>query len=62
LSDIKENFLDYPIGITEFDWERNFETCLDWAVFDIEQGLMLKLGEDCKVLHAMNGWKKLNGQ
>ena len=33
--------------------------CLNWSVFDVDNGMMIKLGEDNEVLVAMRGFHVL---
>lgn len=55
--------LGYPKEILDFDWSVDSESmgqCLNYGVWDLEKGTVLKLGEGCKVLRAMKGMKMLN--
>jgi hypothetical protein len=42
--------LGYPKSITEFDYENDLELCLNASIFDIDNGLVVKLGEGKEVL------------
>lgn len=50
--------LGYPPEIMDFDWSLDSELlsiCLNYAVWDIERGYLIKLGEENKILAAMRG-------
>ena len=49
----------WPDEITHFDYESELPSCLNYSMFDIDQGLVLKLGENKEVLAAMKGRKSL---
>ena len=54
--------LGYPPEIMDFDWSEESEdmhVCLNYGVWDIEKGLLIKLGDDKEVLQALRGRKKL---
>ena len=44
LKDLHENF-GYPEDILDFNYSQNLGTCLNCAVWDIDNGTILKLGE-----------------
>ena len=53
--------LNYPKEILEFDIEKDQELCLNGCVYDIENGLLLKLAEhDCLIVKAFRGFKELS--
>ena len=48
-----------------FDYSEGSEhmkLCLNWSVFDVDNGTMIKLGEDNEVLAAMKGLHVLTPQ
>ena len=55
--------LDYPEDILDFDLSDNskeLSVCMNNAVFDIDKGLLLKLGEGKEVLAALKGRKAMS--
>ena len=50
----------YPKEVTEFDFDRNIGICLNNCIWDMEKGIILKLSEDKKVVHAVEGFEVLN--
>ena len=59
-----EDFLSYgyPKEITDFtyDEEGQIQVCLNGSIFDIENGLVIKMAEGQEVIRAMRGFKILN--
>ena len=53
------NAFDYPAEIQDFDFNKQLDMHLNNAVWDIENGTVLKLGEKRVVMHAMKGWTSL---
>lgn len=52
--------LGYPASILDFDYENDLEMCLNASIFDIDNGLVIKLAKDKEVVQAMKGLKKLS--
>ena len=53
----------WPSEINDFDLEGDeIKACLNYSVFDVDKGLVLKLGENKQVLAAMRGRKTLSLQ
>ena len=49
----------------DVDWSEDSEQlqiCLNYGVWDIEKGYLLKLGEGREVLAAIKGWKRLTSE
>ncbi len=45
----------------DFDFHSDdIQVCLNYSVFDIDKGLLLKLGEGKEVLAAMKGMRSLS--
>ena len=40
----------YPKSLADFNYEEDLEVCLNASIFDIENGLVIKLGEGKEVL------------
>ena len=50
----------WPEEITDFDVNSDdLQMCLNYSLFDIDRGLLLKLGEGKKILAAMRGKRNL---
>ena len=52
----------YPAEILDVDWSEDstqLQVCLNYGVWDIARGNVLKLGENKEVLAAMKGWRVL---
>lgn len=49
----------YPREIMNFNCETELDTCMNYAVWDIDTGCVLKLGENKEILAAMKGKKVL---
>jgi hypothetical protein len=58
LADLAAN--GYPADLVDFDYEKNLNVCLNNAVWDIEKGVIIRLGEDKLVTHAIRGFKGLS--
>jgi hypothetical protein len=58
LSDLSEH--GYPKEIILFDYDRNLGVCLNNAVWDIEKGVIVRLGEEKEVTHAIRGFQALS--
>jgi hypothetical protein len=52
--------LGYPKEILDFNIEDEEEMCLNASVFDMDNGTILKLGENREVIRAMKGYRVLN--
>ena len=53
----------YPEDVMDYDCSEDSEqirVCLNYSMFDIDNGTVLKLGEDNEVLAAMKGLKTLS--
>ena len=53
----------YPKEVLDFDYSEDsieLQACLNYSVFDIENGTLIKLGEGKEVLAAMKGRKVLS--
>jgi hypothetical protein len=44
LAEMREAF-SYPPEINDFDYEKNLDLCLNYSVWDVEHGIMIKLNE-----------------
>jgi hypothetical protein len=42
--------MGYPKSLADFNYEEDLEVCLNASIFDIENGLVIKLGEGKEVL------------
>jgi hypothetical protein len=58
LKELHTNF-GYPEDLIWFDFHKNLSIVMDPVIWDIEQGLLLKLGIDKKVTHAIRGFTPL---
>ena len=56
LADLYEGFNNYPKEILDYDYKYNL---LDSAVFDVDHGLILEIGERKVVISALRGFKNL---
>ena len=53
--------LGYPAEIMKFDFTKGaMEMCMNGAIFDIDNGLIIKLVEGKEVIRAMRGFKALD--
>ena len=53
--------LGYPKSIADgFNYETDLSMCMNASVFDIDNGLVIKLAEGLEVVQAMKGLKKLS--
>ena len=52
--------LGYPSCITDFDYEKELDMCMNSCVFDIDKGIIIKLAEGLEVVQAMKGMRKLS--
>ena len=53
--------LGYPKSLADgFNYETDLSMCLNASVFDIDNGLIIKLAEGLEVVQAMKGLKKLS--
>ena len=59
LADLFEN-CQYPEGIKMFNYKKHLGVCLNNAVWDIDNGIVMRLGEGKIVTHAIRGFKALN--
>ena len=62
LNDLFENH-NYPKEVLDFDFSEDsieMQACLNYSVFDIDNGTLLKIGEGKEVLAAMKGRKVLS--
>lgn len=50
----------YPKEITDFNFDKHLSVMLNNAVWDIENGTILKLAEEGKITHAVHGYEKLD--
>ena len=57
-------FSGYPEEIfSKFDLEsEQMQACLNYAVFDADNGILLKLGENKQVLAGLKGWENLSSE
>ena len=54
--------LEWPAEIMNFDVDSDeLQCCINYGVFDIDKGLMLKIGEEKEVLAALKGRRQLSG-
>jgi hypothetical protein len=51
---------DYPMNITEFDFDKHLGLYFNEAVWDISLGTMLRLSEGKYITHALLGYEQLN--
>ena len=58
LTDLVEKF-NYPESMKMFNYKKNLGVCLNNAVWDIDNGVIVKLGEEKYVSHAIRGYKSL---
>ena len=49
----------YPIEVKHFNYQKHAQVCLNNAIWDIEHGTILKVGEDGKITHAVHGFDAL---
>ena len=42
-----------------FDYETDLEVCMNYAVWDIDQGTILKIADGKVITHAMKGFHNL---
>jgi hypothetical protein len=59
LKSLHEDF-GYPEVVTKFDWSEYFATYLNNAVWDFDEGTVLKLVEGGIIAHATLGYAPLN--
>ena len=59
LTDLHDNFKGYPKETTDFDFDNHHSLQLNNAVWDIENGNILKLAENKLVVAAVKGFDKL---
>jgi hypothetical protein len=59
LKSLHENH-GYNKEIMNFDYESNLDLCLNNAVWDIQNGLVLKLSSKKEILHGMRGFEKVS--
>lgn len=50
---------NYPEAILDFDYDKHIDLALNNAVWDIENGLILKLSGDCEIFHALRGFERV---
>lgn len=60
LSQLHDSCKGYPSQVKQFDYKRNAQVCLNNAIWDIEHGTILKVGEDGKITHAIHGFEPLS--
>lgn len=51
--------MGWPKAIEDFDYENDLEMCLNASIFDIDNGLVIKLAKGQEVINAMKGMRKL---
>lgn len=51
---------EYPEVILDFDYDKNINLCLNNAVWDIENGLILKLSGEKEIFYAMRGYERVS--
>ena len=56
LEQLKNEFEGYPPEVVDFDLENYAGVILQNACWDIENGTLLKLGQNDEVLHAIRGF------
>ena len=49
----------YPAEVLDFDYSKNLDVFLNNAVWDVEHGTILKLGEGKVITHAIRGFEHL---
>lgn len=50
--------LGWPKEMAEFDYENDLPVCLNATIFDIDNGLVIKLAKGQEVIQAMKGINK----
>ena len=60
LHDLYERCEQYPEEVKQFDYEKNLGLYLNCAVWDINNGTVLKLSDGQRVEHAIKGYNKLS--
>jgi len=58
LTEMRESF-GYPSLVEDFDYGNNLDLCLNYSVWDVEHGIMIKLNEEGHVTQAVKGFKKM---
>jgi hypothetical protein len=59
LSELVESY-GYPNEILSFDYDEHLSLCMNNSVWDIENGIVLKLAENKEIFHAMFGLSKIS--
>lgn len=60
LRDLHEH-CGYPAEVMDFDCNSDLmQACLNYSVFDIENGTLIKLGENKEILAALRGKEQLS--
>lgn len=59
LKSLHENY-GYDEKVLEFDYDKHLSLCLTNAVWDIQNGLVLKLSSEKEIFHAMRGYEKVS--
>jgi hypothetical protein len=59
LAELNESF-GYPASILDFDYDKHTAMAFNGAVWDVEQGTVVKLSEDREVVHAYKGFEKMS--
>ena len=52
--------LGYPEEMCDFDIENDIEICMNTCVFDIDEGLIVKVVEGKEVIRARKGFRELS--
>ena len=57
-----EDFVEmgYPEAIKDFNIEEDIGVCLNSSIFDIQNGLVIKVAEGLEVVQAYKGMRKLS--
>ena len=55
---MRESF-GYPSLVEEFDYGKNLDLCLNYSVWDVEHGIMIKLNEQGNVIQGVKGFKRM---
>lgn len=58
LAEMRESF-GYPAEIDDFDYQNHLDLCLNFTVWDVEHGVMLKINQEGLITNAYQGFSKL---
>ena len=50
----------YPKEVLQFDYDKDLKFFLNNAIWDIQRGTVLKVGENGKITHGVHGYDKLS--